>query len=178
METGGEGEVAERGQGGERAQHGTGAGRIDRAVPGLGESARRLTERHLHDDGDENAGNADDVERGTPPVLVRDVARRDEADELAEVDAERVDRLRGRAALRLEVVADDRIRGRVATRFADADAHAGQEDVPEIHRTARERGGHAPDEEREADDVHAAVPVGPAGDRQPQRHVEDRKGDA
>ena len=91
------------------------------------------------------------------------------------MDARVVDRDRGGALLRREVVGDERVRGRAARRLADADADARERQVQVGLRRARERGHRAPHREADRDQVAAHAVVGPARDRDAGDGVEDRE---
>ena len=88
-------------------------------------------------------------------------------------------RIGERAATALErvEVADHRVRGRKAARFADAHADACE---PHVHKTLREptHCGHpAPDRERDRDDRHAVAAVGDASDGNAKGRVEEGERD-
>src|SRR3546814_8771714 len=68
--------------------------------------------------------------------------------------------------------------GRDAARLADADAEPRQEQLPEARRQAAERGEGAPKRKADRDDAAAPGAVGERPERDAERRVEEREGEA
>ncbi len=149
----------------------------------------RLAHRH-HQQREQHAGKADREEhdlpgangaedRHRPRALLGDQsdhhAAQQEREPRPDVDADGVDRERGRQLSRRKVVGDHRVRRRRQRRLADADAEAQQEEVPVLPSEAAARGHQAPGEETGGDQAAAAPRVGEPAERQPEEGVEERE---
>ena len=119
-----------------------------------------------------NAGEeADDRLVGQPDDETAEAAGQRAADRDAHgEDAERVG-----PALRLEVVADDRVGGRRAARFTDGDADARDQQEHEAGGKAAQRGHQRPDRDAQRHDGDAVEPVGRHRDRNAHQRVEQRE---
>ena len=123
------------------------------------------------------AGEADDDEGGSPVEMSGDPAAEEDAQSGTDRDAEREQgQSPGALLLRVEIGNQSVRRGDPA-RFADADAHPGEEQVPEVLRQAAGRGEGAPKSDRNGDDVDPALAVGEPCDRDGQAAVEQSEGD-
>ena len=146
-----------------------------------------------HHQREQNAGEADREEdylpgtdgaedRHRPRPLLRDQADHHAAEQEREtrpdVDADGVDRERGRELPRRKVVGDHRVGRRRERRLADADAEAQQQEVPVLASEAAARGHQAPGEETGGDDAAATPGIGETTERQPEEGVEQREAEA
>src|SRR5690606_5657506 len=130
-------------------------------------------------EGDQDAGEADDQECELPGIDLAEnghdhvAAIRDEADDGraddegeagADTDTQAIDAEREAQAFRREIVGNHGIGGRREGRFADADAHAVEEELPIGVGGAAERRHDAPYEDADGDDVDAIAAVDQAAD--------------
>ena len=94
----------------------------------------------------------------------------------AQRHTQRIDRYRRGAAGRLEIVGDQRLRRRGATRLADAHPDAEQEQAKERGGKTAQGGKQAPYRNRNGDDHHPVVPFSQPRNRNAEEGVEHRKG--
>ena len=127
---------------------------------------------------DQDAEQPHDDEGGAPFDRLRDIAAQQHAARRPQRDAQRIDGQRPRALVRREIVGNHRIGWRDPARFADAHADAEQEHLHEAGRHAAQRRKTAPDGKADGDHPGAAGPVGQQCQRNCQRRIEQREGDA
>ena len=93
-------------------------------------------------------------------------------------DAEGVDREGRRPTLGGEIIGDQGVGGRTATRLANAHPDAGHGQMDEIARQARQRGHRTPDQDRQGDDPGSSSAIRPARNRNAEHGIEGREGNS
>lgn len=155
-----------------------GAGVEFRRFRRLGVAARRLLERRSGQQREQDAGQAHDHERPAPADRLRQEAAGNRPDHPTQRDAERVGRQRRRPLVGRVVVADQRLRRRRASRLADADPDAAEQQQRKAGRRAAERGHARPDGQAHRDDGDAAPPLRQPRDRDAEDGVEEGEREA
>ncbi len=146
-----------------------------RGVPDIVCLSTRLDQREGGQDGEDQARRSGDEESDAPAPRSSDDASERHAEQGADGDAHRVDRHRARARSLGEIVADQRVRGRRTTCFADANAHAADREDSEIPRHAGEQREAAPDGKRDGHDGRPVALVSEARNRNAEYGIEDRE---
>ena len=146
-------------------------GAVDVAARGLFEGEREI-ER------EQQARDAQDVERGAPTPFAADLSADKIAERGAERHAQRIDRERGAALGYGKQIGDHRMRGRTAARLADAHADAEGGELPEPLGEAAQRRHHRPHGHRGDQDPFAADAVGEHRDRDAERRIKQREAQA
>ena len=157
--------------GGRRTCARVGRSRIEPAAFGLGDEQLDQQRRRQPE-------QADDDERAAPVQMCGEPAAEEDAERGADRDAKRKEGQRPRALLARKIIGDQRIGRSDPARLADADAHAGKDQLRVILGDAADGGEQAPQRDRAGDDVDPALAVGEPGDRDGDGRVEDAEGDA
>ena len=152
--------------------------RRDRPFRRVGVAAGGLAHDQLDDQGDEDAGGADDHEGDAPTVGLGQPAARRGPDHAAQGNAEGIDRQGRRPLLRLVIVGDQRMGGGRQARLPDADPDPERQQLHEARRPAAEHGEAGPDDHGQGDDRDPVPAFGQPGDGQAQHGVEHGEGEA
>ena len=127
-------------------------------------TARRLGEAENRE-GEQQAGNADDVEDGAPAKPLADEAADGLARGAADEHAGGEDGLGARAILLGIAAGNHGLRGGRVGRFADADEGAREQQHREGVNVAGENGGEAPEDDAAGDDARAIEAIGEKSER-------------
>ena len=149
------------------------AGRQPRFAIGM--AARRLLHQQLEDHGQQYAGQADHDEGHAPAQGLGQPPPGRGPEHDAQRHAKAIDSHGRGPSARLEIVADQTVRGWRAARLPDPDTKTAQGQNREIaSRAAQGRKG-GPDDQGHRQYVHPAHPLGEARDRNTQQGVEQGK---
>ena len=144
----------------------------------LGLAPPRLAQAE-HGQGDDGAGHADHRERPPPPERLADPPAERQADAATHEERHLLGREDPTPHAGRVAVAEERGRGRVVDRLADAHRRPGEQQVDVVDRGGRQQDEPAPAQQRPAHDAGPAVVVGhPAGrDRGHAAHDDEHRRD-